>query len=352
MPDSVGDSTKGKAVLLLNLGSPDSTSVGDVRRYLREFLMDERVLDAPWLIRAMVVYLFILPFRPKQSAHAYEQVWTPEGSPLTVISRKQRKLLQETLEIPVYLAMRYGKPSIAEVLSQISADDIGDLYVAPLYPHYAMSSYETVLVRVMEEIAHQGLELKTAFLQPFYKDVGYIEALVESAKPHMEKGFDKLLFSFHGIPERHLRKSDPSHTHCLSNPDCCSQPHPAHETCYRHQCHQTVNKFVSKAELSPEKYSVSFQSRLGRDPWLKPYTDFELERFAREGVKNILVICPAFLADCLETLEEIAMQGKKAFIEAGGKSLTLIPCLNDHPAIIDFLGEKVNEWLSDRRPES
>ena len=341
-----------KAVLLLNLGSPDSCSVGDVRRYLREFLMDKRVLDAPWLVRAMVVYLFILPFRPKKSAHAYRQIWTPEGSPLITASRRQQELLREALELPVYLAMRYGKPSIAETVSRIGGDGIANLYLVPLYPHYAMSSYETVLVRVMEEIENQGLVLKTTFLQPFYKDEDYIKALMERAEPYLKKSFDKLLFSFHGIPERHLRKGDPSHAHCLSNPDCCRQPHPAHATCYRRQCFQTVNKFVSAIGLPSEKYAVSFQSRLGREPWLKPYTDFELERLAREGVKKILVMCPSFISDCLETLEEIAMQGEKNFIEAGGESLTLIPCLNDHPALIHFLSEKVNAWLNEGRLES
>ncbi len=334
-----------KAVLLLNLGSPDSCSVGDVRRYLREFLMDGRVLDAPWPIRAFVVYLCILPFRPKQSAHAYGKVWTAEGSPLTVISRKQQAKLQETTEVPIHLAMRYGSPSIAEAISKIRRDGIEDLFIIPLYPHYAMSSYETVVERVVEEVAKQRATLDTTILKPFYDEEAYIRALVEQTRPYLEKGYDKLLFSFHGIPERHLRKSDPTHAHCLASPDCCQGSHPAHATCYRHQCFQTVKKFVSMAEIPEEKYAVSFQSRLGRDPWLKPYTDFELERFAREGVKKILVMCPAFLSDCLETLEEIAMQGAETFKEAGGESLQLIPCLNDHPEFIRFLEGKMATWL-------
>ncbi len=336
-----------KAVLLLNLGSPDSCSVGDVRRYLREFLMDKRVLDAPWPIRAFVVYLCILPFRPKQSAHAYGKIWTSDGSPLTVISRKQQTLLQEKVDLPVHLAMRYGSPSIPEVISEIRRSGIEDLFIVPLYPHYAMSSYETVVERVVDEIGKQGIgiTLKTMILQPFYDDEAYIQALTEQTKPFLEKDYDMLLFSFHGIPERHLRKSDPTHSHCLAAPDCCQGTHPAHPTCYRRQCFQTVEKFVSMVHIPSHKYAISFQSRLGRDPWLKPYTDFELERLGREGVKKILVMCPAFLSDCLETLEEIAMQGAETFKKAGGESLQLIPCLNDHPEFIRFLEGKVAAWL-------
>jgi len=341
----------GKAVLLLNLGSPDSCSVGDVRRYLREFLMDERVLDAPWPIRALVVYFFILPFRPKQTAHAYSKIWTPDGSPLMVMSRKQQALLQEKVGLPVLLAMRYGSTSIPDAVSRIRREGFIDLFVAPLYPHYAMSSYETVVERVNDEIEKQGVTLKTTVLQPFYDEEAYVEALVERTKPFLEKDYDKLLFSFHGIPERHLRKSDPTHSHCLAAPDCCQGTHPAHATCYRRQCFQTVEKFVSMAEIPEEKYAVSFQSRLGRDPWLKPYTDFELERLGREGVKKILVMCPAFISDCLETLEEIAMRGAETFKKAGGESLQLIPCLNDHPEFIRFLEEKVAAWLGRQEPQ-
>ncbi len=351
MPQSVANAMTGKAVLLLNLGSPDSCSVGDVRRYLREFLMDERVLDTPWPIRAFVVYLCILPFRPKQSAHAYGKIWTAEGSPLTVISRKQQALLQEKVDLPVHLAMRYGSPSIPDIISNIRRQGIDDLFIVPLYPHYAMSSYETVVERVVDEIEKQGVTLKTTIFQPFYDEEAYIKALTQQTKPFLEKDYDKLLFSFHGIPERHLRKSDPTHCHCLAAPDCCKGTHPAHATCYRHQCFQTVEKFVSMANIPSHKYAVSFQSRLGRDPWLKPYTDFELERFGREGVKKILVMCPAFLSDCLETLEEIAMQGAETFKQAGGESLQLIPCLNDHPEFIRFLEGKVAAWLVREEPE-
>lgn len=334
-----------KAVLLVNLGSPDSTSVPDVRRYLREFLSDPRVLDAPTPIRWFVLNFLILPFRPKESAKAYASIWTEEGSPLIVTSREQRKLLQEHVEAPVELAMRYGNPSIPSTLQRLFEEGLEELLLFPLYPHYAMSSYETVVVEVMETIRQKRPELKVEIVQPFYNDPEYIDCLVESARPYLEEDFDKLLFSFHGVPERHLRKSDPSHAHCLSRPDCCQLCHPAHATCYRHQCFRTVELFVEKAGLEPEQYFTSFQSRLGRDPWLTPYTDQTLERFGREGVKKVLVMTPAFITDCLETLEEIAEQGKESLVEAGGEDLKLIPCLNTHPAWIEYMRKRVAAWM-------
>ncbi|MBC2593981.1 ferrochelatase [Ruficoccus amylovorans] len=334
------------AVLLLNLGSPDSTSVPDVRRYLKEFLLDERVIDAPAPVRNFVVRGMILPFRPKRSSAAYAKVWTPEGSPLIVSSQQQRQAVDAgNPEVMVELAMRYGTPSIPEAIARLKAAGVTHLFIVPLYPHYAMSSYETVLVRVTEEIAAQGFAVKTETLQPFYRDDDYISALVESARPYLEEPYDLLLFSYHGIPERHLRKSDPSHAHCLCVPDCCATPNPAHATCYRHQCLETTRAFVEKAGIPEGKFAFSFQSRLGRDPWLKPYTDHMLEELPGRGVKRLRVICPAFVSDCLETLEEIAMEGKETFLEAGGEDFKQIPCLNNHPAWLRVLNDRVGLWL-------
>ena len=333
-----------RAALLLNLGSPDSTAVGDVRRYLREFLSDERVMATSPLKRSLILNLMILPFRPAQSAEAYSKIWLREGSPLVVTSQRQRRLLQEQVDIPVALAMRYGNPSVADTVAGLARNGLEELFVMPLYPHYAMASYETVLVRVVEEVAQRAPGVRLSILQPFYADPAYVDALVESAAPYISGEFDLLLFSFHGVPEKHLRKTDPSHSHCLFTPDCCNTPHPAHATCYRHQCFETVRKFIERSGISPEKHAVSFQSRLGRQPWLKPYTDLELERLARQGIKKILVMCPAFVTDCLETLEEIAMRGKEIFEQAGGESLTLIPCLNESPQWIRFLAGKVQGW--------
>jgi ferrochelatase len=332
-----------QGVLLINLGSPDSTAVPDVRKYLREFLMDPRVLDAPWPIRWCVVNLAILPTRPAQSAEAYKQIWTKEGSPLVVTSRNVQRELQRRLGdgFPVDLAMRYQSPSIESALANLHRQGVTELLVIPLFPHFAMSSFETAVVRTQELAAKlaPGMTLKIA--EPFYANPDYIAALAAASADHLNGGYDHLLFSFHGLPERHLRKADTTGSHCLATPNCCQTPSPAHRTCYRAQCFATVRAFVEAAGVPADKYSVSFQSRLGRDPWLKPYTDFELVRFAETGVKKLLVICPAFVCDCLETLEEIAMRGREIFIEAGGQEFALIPCLNEHPLWLDALEKMV-----------
>lgn len=341
-----------RAVLLVNLGSPDSTSVPDVSRYLREFLGDERVIDRPAEpFRSLLVKGLIIPRRAPKSAHAYERVWTPEGSPLVVISRRVREKLAGRLgaETPVYLAMRYGNPSIPSLVAQIAADGITDLLLFPQYPHYAMSSWETVVVRVMEEVARQAPGLRVTTVQPFYADADYAGVLHAVAAPFLAQPHDHLLFSFHGLPARHMRKADSSGAHCLTVPDCCNTCSPAHATCYRAQCFATTRDFVARTGLPAGKYSVSFQSRLAGEPWLTPYTDEEFERLPRAGVKKLLVMSPAFTADCLETLEELQQEGRDQFLAAGGESFQQIPCPNDHPAFIDFLAKRAERWLGEAR---
>jgi len=337
-----------QGVLLINLGSPDSTAVTDVRKYLGEFLMDPRVIDSPWPIRWCVVNLAILPTRPAQSAEAYEKIWTHEGSPLIVTSRRVREALQEQLgeEISVELAMRYQSPSIESALTKLLEDGVTDLLVFSMFPHYAMSSFETAVVRAQEVAAKIAPQMRLKIAKPYYNDPDYIAALVASAEEPLAASYDHLLFSFHGLPERHLRKTDPTGGHCLTKPDCCKLRCEAHNTCYRAQCFTTVRAFVEVAGIPEEKYSVAFQSRLGRDPWLKPYTDAEFKRLAEQGTKKLLVICPAFVSDCLETLEEIAMRGREIFIEAGGSDLELIPCLNEHPLWLAALEKIVRRELS------
>lgn len=335
-----------KAALILNLGSPDSTDVADVRSYLKEFLLDERVIDSAPLVRNLVVRGIILPTRPKKSAAAYAKVWTDNGSPLIVTSKNVREKVQEKAGIPVELAMRYGSMSISDAVTRLKAQGVEELFIMPMYPHYAMSSYETVLVRVQEEIQAQAPSITWTVMQPFYKDEDYINAMVENARPYITDDMDKLLFSFHGIPERHLTKGDSSNAHCMKTPDCCNVCHPVQSVCYRHQCFETVKAMTKKLGLPIGKFSVSFQSRLGREPWLKPYTDFVLEELPTQGVKNLVVICPAFVADCLETLEEIQMEGQEEFLEAGGKSFKMIPCLNEHPAWISMLTNRIQDWAS------
>ena len=333
-----------KGVLLVNLGSPDSPSVGDVRRYLREFLMDPRVLDAPWPIRFCVVHFAILPSRPHQSAEAYSKVWLPEGSPLIVTSRRVRTELQQRLPIPVELAMRYQSPSIAGAVQSLARQGVTQTFLIPLFPHYAMSSWETAVEAVRGAVASRAPSMTLDVVPPYFENPDYITALTASAKPYLDKGYDHLLFSFHGIPERHLKKSDPTGSHCLSKPDCCAAPGTALGTCYKAQCLRTVHGFVTKLGIPADKYSVSFQSRLGRDPWLKPYTDFVIPELAKRGVKRLQVICPAFVSDCLETIEEIGIRGKELFDEAGGGEFTSIPCMNEHPAWLGALETMIRGW--------
>lgn len=334
-----------KGILLVNLGSPDSTDVNDLRKYLREFLMDGRVLDAPWPIRFCVVHFSILPKRPQESAHAYQKIWTPQGSPLVVISRNVQEALRARIDAPVELAMRYQNPSIESAIKKLAASRVDDLFLIPLFPHYAMSSYESAVERVKKVARQIGPQMKVTVQPPYFDAPDYIEALVASAQPSLDGGYDHLLFSFHGIPERHLRKSDPTHHHCLASQNCCEIPNIAHATCYRAQCFKTVAAFVAKAGVPKEKYSVSFQSRLGNDPWLKPYTDFELVEFPKRGVEKLLVICPAFVSDCLETLEEIGMRGRETFMSAGGKEFAQIPCMNEHPLWINALEKMAKGFL-------
>lgn len=332
-----------KGVLLVNLGSPDSTSVSDVRRYLNEFLMDARVIDAPWLVRRFVVGM-ILVRRPKESAHAYEKIWTPEGSPLIVSSRKVQEKLQERVQPPVELAMRYQNPSIETAIKNLASQKVDDVLLIPLFPHYAMSSYETAVVRVQEVARKLAPKMKITVQPPYFDKPEYVSALVDSAKDFLESGYDHLLFSFHGIPERHLHKSDPTGNHCLQKENCCEGSHPAHATCYRAQCFKTAAAFVKAAQIPAGKYSVSFQSRLGKDPWLKPYTDIVLEELGRRGIKKLFVMCPAFVSDCLETIEEIGIRGKETFLSSGGKEFVQIPCLNESPRWLLALERMVNDF--------
>jgi ferrochelatase len=336
-----------RAVLLVNLGSPDSTSVPDVRRYLREFLGDERVLDVPAPLRWALLEGIILRTRPKKSAHAYASIWQPEGSPLVITSRSVRDKLAATLGAgtPVYLAMRYGNPTIASIITQIVADGVEEILLFPQYPHYAMSSWETVVVKVLAERARLAPALRITTVQPFFQDADYIEALYAVTAPYLTQPHDHLLFSYHGIPQRHLRKGDSSKAHCTLVPDCCTTCSPAHATCYKAQVLATTRALVARAGIAAEKHSVSFQSRLAGEPWLTPFTDYELARLPREGKKNLLLICPAFVSDCLETIEEISEEGRDDFMAAGGESFQQIPCLNDQPPYIDFLAKRVSLWL-------
>lgn len=328
-----------QGILLVNLGSPESAAVPHVRRYLREFLMDPRVIDAPYPLRFALVNGIIAPFRSAKSAEAYQKIWTDEGSPLIATSQRLARRLQEQLGIHVGVAMRYRKPGIAEAIEQLSIAGVRHLLVFPLFPHYAMSSYESAVMKAREVAAEITPWLALTIVPPYYDHPGYLDAMVSVAAPHLpDHAADyHVLFSFHGVPERHILKTDPTGCHCLKSANCCETASPAHQTCYRRQCVATVKGFASRAGLQPGRYSFSFQSRLGKDKWLEPSTQDQLVRLARSGVRKLAVLCPAFTVDCLETLEEIGIRGRQIFLAEGGAEFTLIPCLNDHPVWVKAL---------------
>jgi protoporphyrin/coproporphyrin ferrochelatase len=334
-----------RGIILMNLGSPDSTRVKDVRRYLNEFLMDGRVIDYPWLFRLLLVRGIITPFRAPKSAEAYKTIWTKEGSPLIVITKQLQQSLQSTVDAPVEIAMRYGNPNPKTAYENLirKIPGLEEVILVPLYPHYAMSSYETAMEYMKKVYKKNKYRFHLRTIKPYYNDPTYIDALAESMRPFLQQEFDHLLFSYHGVPERHILKGDVTGQHCLRSENCCEVNSPAHQFCYRHQCRATTRLVAQKLNLPANKFSMSFQSRLGRSEWLKPYTAVRLGELPYEGKKKILVACPAFVSDCLETLEEIAEQGKEIFLHGGGEKFTMIPCLNDHPVWV----KTISSWVND-----
>jgi ferrochelatase len=340
-----------RGIILLNLGSPDSTEVKDVRKYLMEFLMDERVIDYPYIFRAILVGGIIVPFRAPKSAEAYKSVWTKDGSPLIIISKDQQAALQQQVDEPVELAMRYRNPTMKAAFDGLleKSPELEEVLAIPLYPHYAMSSYETAVEHAKKVHKKNKYPFSLSFIKPFYNEHNFIDALAESMRPYLQQDYDQILFSYHGLPQRHMTKADPTNNHCMKVANCCEVASPAHATCYRHQCWTTTQIIADKLHIPQSKIGFSFQSRLGREEWLKPYTALRFEELPKEGVKKLVVVCPAFVSDCLETLEEIAVEGKEEFLHAGGESFTFIPCLNTHPLWINTLATWVKDFAEGKR---
>ncbi len=335
-----------KGVLIVNLGSPDSTEVNDVRKYLDQFLMDERVIDFPKLIRKILVKGLILNIRPKKSSNAYKRIWWKEGSPLIVISKKFHSKIQKKSKIPVSLSMRYGNPSIKFGIQDLKNKGVKEVLVIPLYPQFAMSSVETITVET-DDIKNKFFpEIKLSHFPSFYNKPDYIEVLSNSIRDFLiDKKIDHLLFSYHGIPNRHILKSDITGSHCKMNGICCFKKSEAHKYCYRHQCEITTLNVAKKLGLKKGSFSTSYQSRVTIiGSWLKPYTDKTILEFAKKGYKNIAVVTPAFVSDCLETLEEIGMEASEDFKNNGGKELYLIPCLNYRDDWVKVASNWINEW--------
>src|SRR5690606_6850244 len=287
--------------------------------------------DFPWLFRALLVRGIILRKRPEASAEAYKKIWTDEGSPLIVLSERMHKKVQQKTELPVSLAMRYGKPSIESGLQELADKGVTEVLLFHLYPQYAMASTLTILVLAEEIRKKKFPNMVFTDIPAFYNKPDNIDVLANSIKSSVEGfSYDHLLLSYHGIPERHIRKTDVTKSHCKINSTCCVTPSAAHAFCYRHQCYETTRLVAEKLGISENKYSLTFQSRLAGDKWLEPYTDVEINKMPPAGIKNLAVVTPAFVTDCLETLEEIAMRGKEDFEEHGGEKFLAIPCLNDN----------------------
>ncbi len=324
-------------ILLAQLGTPASPGVADVRRYLREFLSDPRVIDLPAPARWLLVNAIIAPFRAPKSAHAYRAIWTPEGSPLLVHSRAFADALQRALGdgFRVALGMRYGAPRLADALSALCDAGVSRIVALPLYPQVAESSSGTAIAAIREAAARRAGCPPIAFVGPFFADAGFVAAVADAARPVLARErCDHVLFSYHGLPERHVRAADrETRPHCLASPGCCDAPTSlALANCYRAQCFATTRAVAGALALPSERVTTAFQSRLGRDPWIKPWTDEELPRLAARGVKRLAVLCPSFVADCLETLEEVGLRARDQWLGLGGEALALVPCVNASPA--------------------
>ncbi len=331
-------------LLLVNLGTPDSPTAPAVRRYLGEFLNDPRVLDMPAWARTLLLTFIILPFRPKRSAHAYSKIWDAErGSPLLFHSRDLTEAMQAALGDGwvVRLGMRYGGPSLVDALNELVVAGCTNIQVVPLYPQYASSTTGSTLEAVYRWASEQPWVPPLQVLPPFFDDPGYIAATMTAAGDEMAAGpVDHVVFSFHGVPESHVRATDlsPEKTHCLAQGDCCAQLTAANRACYRAQCFETARRLAAHAGLAEGTWTVSFQSRLGRVPWIRPYTDEVLQGLSQQKVENVVVLCPSFVADCLETLEEIGVQARADY---KGGNLRVAPCVNAHPAWVSALADLV-----------
>jgi protoporphyrin/coproporphyrin ferrochelatase len=328
------------AVLLINLGTPDSPLVSDVRSYLSQFLNDPRVIDLPWLARKLLVNLIIVPFRAPKSAKVYRRLWTDQGSPLRYYSTRARDLLQETLggRYEVFLAMRYKNPSLANVLRVIEKGTFQQLIVLPMFPHYAAASTGSAHQEVMRTVQTWWCIPKVSFISQYYDHPDFIRGFVERAKTFSLEKFDHIVFSYHGLPERHVNRIHKNKS--CEHFNCEVEINSENAFCYRATCYATTRLLVAQLGISTDRHTVSFQSRLD-NKWLKPFSDEVIRDLANKGKKRVLVFSPAFTADCLETLVEIGYEYREDFLKAGGEELALVPSLNDHPLWIRCMEELV-----------
>ena len=333
-------------ILLVNLGTPDSPAPKDVFRYLNEFLTDGRVIDMPWLSRQLLVRGIIVPFRYKQSARSYQEIWTEKGSPLKVHGYALRDAMQEAFgeDYFVDLAMRYQNPSIESVLNNMLAKGIQKLIIAPLFPHYASATTGSVNQKIVELLSKRQVVPEVTFIQQFPTHPALIRSFVAIGETYQPLTYDHVLFSFHGLPQKHIRKAD-SRKHCFQAENCCQTFGEHNHGCYSAQCYATAREIAKGLSLPEELYSVSFQSRLGNDPWLQPFTFEVIENLAKTGKMRVLVFCPAFVADCLETVFEIEVENRLEFQKQGGIDLDLVEGLNSHSVWVEGLKEIILDHL-------
>ena len=325
-----------KGILLINLGSPKDLELDSIKKYLKEFLSDDLVIDYPKLLQQILVNWIIIPSRYKNTREAYSEIWTDQGSPLINNTISLGEKISTKSGVPLEVAMRYQYPSIEEGLVNLRDKGCSDVFVVPLYPHYAMSTTLTT-VKEVKRIEHElSLNLNLIFAESFYKEEGYIESLSQTIDLNRQENSDYLLFSYHGIPNRHLTKTDPTKSHCLKVQNCCDIESEAKPYCYKAQVIETSRLCANKLQLDNNQWGISFQSRIGPG-WIEPFTDKELVKLVEKGVKRLDVVCPAFVIDNLETLEEMNIRGRETFLEAGGDSFNYIPCLNDDNTWVDFL---------------
>lgn len=329
-----------RAFVLINLGTPDSPEIPDVRRYLREFLADPRVLTMPALVRYLVLYCFILPFRPKKSSAAYKKIWTAAGSPLLAYGKALSAKIERALgvEWDVFLAMRYGTPSIDSVTENLARRHYEKVVVFPLFPQYSSAAFGSAVELFLKKIASFNVVPPVKVIKPYFDHPQFIAALAEVAE-HPLKTFrpDHVLLSYHGLPESHCAATDIKGAHCLKTENCCDHIVEANSACYRAQCFATTRALSRKLGLT--NFSTAFQSRLGRTPWIKPYTDLAIDELLRKGVKRLAVLEPSFTADCLETLEEVGLRLREDWLAKGGEDLLLVPSLNDSDAWVKAIQE-------------
>lgn len=330
-----------KGVLLVNLGTPDSPEVGDVRKYLDQFLMDERVIDINAFNRTLLVKGIIVPFRSPKTSKLYKEIWDENGSPLLYFSKIQAALVQEQLgeDYHVELAMRYQNPSISSALEKMKAGLVESIRVIPLFPQYASASTGSVIQLVMELLSKWATIPPVSFVSSFHDNDLMTETFAEHARKYQPETFDHVLFSFHGLPERQLLKCDHTGNYCLKKENCCDSLNDTNKMCYSAQGHDTARLIAEKLNISRADYTVCFQSRLGKEPWVQPYTTDVLKKLAAEGKKRLLVFSPAFVADCLETLYEITVEYHEEFRAMGGEHVQLVESLNDNPKFIKALVE-------------